>query len=246
MNPVLREGISLHFVEGHLFRAYFFSLTLLASIQCLLAFLSFFDPQAWLGRAYLFHLSAVAALTLAIYLSLRVGNQEFAPRTSRTVRFWFHEEGLRFREVALGQIGLLALHSLVFVAVSFPLLLWAAAIARPGAGDVQATLLLLMFYSLVYGMWGLVASTFWQSLESRQFFTRCLFGFFVFLSGLVHWSLNPVAYLLFHLGWVDLGKPILIWGFAWSPSQVHFVVHFFLLAAALLTYLRALKREGYL
>jgi hypothetical protein len=243
-NPVLQEEITIHLSEGGVFRAYFFSLVALASVECLLVFFNHFDPQVWTGRATLFHLSAAAAAALAIYLSLRVGNQEFV-RRSRPLGFWFHQRGVGLREVATGQIGFLAVHSLLFAAVSFPLLLWPAAVARTAPAHVQTAVLLILFYSLVYGMWGLVASTFWLSPESRQFFTRCLFGFFVFLSGLFHLSLNPIAYLLFHLGWAELGRGGGMWGLTWSPAQIHFFAHLFLLVAALFLYLRGLKREVY-
>jgi hypothetical protein len=57
--------------------------------------------------------------------------------------------------------------------------------------------------------------------------------------------LNPIAYLLFHLGWAELGRGGGMWGLTWSPAQIHFFAHLFLLVAALFLYLRGLKREVY-
>lgn len=243
-NPLFREGVQIYLIEGHGVAAYFYILIILAPLEFLTLFLPSFDPQTWMGPSNLFKVSSVAALLLIAYFGLRVANQEFVPWRFLPLRHWLHREGVRVSEVAVGQLALLCLHVLVFLLLSSPLLVWAGAIARTTAGSIMFTFFLLFFYSLTYGVWGLVAVTLWeQRLESRQAFIRCFFVSLIFFSALLYLPLNPVAFLLSYLGREDMA-PLVLWGWTWSALGVHFLFHLFLLGSGLLIYGWALRKEG--
>ena len=243
MNPVFQEGIQIYFIEGHGFAAYFYLLVVLAPLEFLTLFLPSFDPHIWMGPANLFKVSSVAALLLILYFGLRVANQEFVPWRFLPLKRWLHQEGISISEVALGQIGLLCLHVLIFVLLSSPLLIWAGAISRTAAVSILATFFLFLFYSLSYGVWGLVAVTLWENrVESRQVFVRCLLVSLLFLSGLLYLPLNPIAFLLSYLGRKDMA-PLVLWGWEWSAMAVHLLFHLFLLVSGLLIYWHALTKR---
>ncbi len=244
MNPVLREGIQIYLIEGHGFVAYFYFLIILAPLEFLTLFLPSLDPYVWMGPANLFKVMSVAALMLIVYFSLRVADQEFVPWRFLPIKRRLRQEGLRISEVALGQIALLCLHVLIFVLISSPLLIWAGALARANAVSILSTFLLLLFYALTYGVWGLAAVTLWEHrVESRQVFVRCLFVSLVFLSALLYIPLNPVAFLLYYLGGKEMA-PLVLWGWKCSATAVHFLFHLFVLGSGLLFYRWALRREG--
>jgi hypothetical protein len=132
---------------------------ILALIQFLTLVLPTGDPRFWMGPAYLFKLSSVAALLLLVYFSLRITNQEFLTSRFQPTKLWFSQRKMNLTRVAMGQISLLCLHLLVFLLLSFPLLAWAGAIEHAPVGAIISTLLLLFFYSLTYSMWGLFEPT---------------------------------------------------------------------------------------
>ncbi len=246
-NPVLHEGIDVYFTEGRGFMVYFFYLIILALIQFLILVLPTGDPRFWMGPAYLFKLSSVAALLLLVYFSLRITNQEFMTSRFQLTKHWFVQGKMSFTGVALGQISLLSLHLLVFLLLSFPLLGWAGAIEHTPVGAILSTLLLLFFYSFTYSVWGLFALALWDHREdSRRVFIRCLLVCLLLVSGLLYLPLNPVAFLLYHLEGLEL-SPLKLWQWQWDAPTVHFAFHFSLLVAGLLFYGVALKRlrEGY-
>ncbi len=242
-NPVFQEGVRIYLAEGQGFMVYFFYLVILALLQFLALILPAGDPQFWLGPAYLFKFSSVAALLLMVYFGLRLANQEFVPWKFQPLKHWFQQEQLNVSGIALGQILLLCLHVLIFILLSFPLLGWSGAIARAPAASILSTLLLLFFYSLTYSVWGLVALSLWEhKIDSRRVFTRWLFVCLVLLSGLLYLPLNPVAYLLHHLGGLELGAPLALWRWRLDALVVHFLFHLCLLALSLFVYWWTLKR----
>ena len=245
LGPVFREGIEIYLAEGHGFAAYFYLLILLAPAVFLSLFLPSLDAQVWVGPAQLFKLSSVAAMILIVYFSLRVANQEFAPWRFRPLKRWLLDEKLSRSEMVGAQLAVFLLHVAVFVLLSSPLLVWAGAIARAPAGSVLSVFLLLLFYALAYGVWGLAALALWERrFETRQVFVRSLFIGSVFLSAALYLPLNPVAFLLSYLGERAMA-PLSLWGWQWPASAVHFLFHIFLLGSGLLTYRWALRREGY-
>lgn len=233
-NPVFREGIQIYLIEGHGFVAYFHFMILLAGTEFLTLFLPSLDPQVWIGPANLFRVSTVAALILISYFVLKVANQELVPWRFLPLKRRLRQEGLSNSEVALGQLALLGLHALLFVLVASPLLIWAGAIARTAPAMILSTLLLLFFYALTCGVWGVVALALGEHrVEGRQVFVRSLFIALIFLSALLYLPLNPIVFVLSYLGKQEVAV------------AAHFLFHFFVLGSGLIAHRWALSREDY-
>ena len=243
LGPLFREGVEVHVAEGHGFAAYFYLLILLVPVAFLALFLPGLDAQLWIAPGAFFTTSAVAAMILITYFTLRVANQEFAPWRFVPLRRRLMEEKLALGEVARGHLAILCLQVLIFTLLAAPLLVWAGAIARVPAARIAAMLLLLFFYGLAYGIWGLVALAAWErKLEIRQVFVRAFFISAMILTAVLYPPLNPAGFLLAYLGDKEMA-PLVLWGRPWSPVAAHFLFHLFLLGAGLWLYHRALRRE---
>ena len=150
----------------------------------------------WSGSASLFKVCAVTALLLMVYFALRVANQEFAPWRFKPVKRWVREkvcdrgDGRRpawcfFRSYRSFNASL---HAALDLGRSH---------RAHAATSITRTFLLLLFYALSYGVWGLVTLALWERrAESRQVFIRCLFFSLVIFSALFYLPLNPMAFLL--------------------------------------------------
>ncbi len=245
-NPVFEEGVRLYLIEGESFAVYFFLLVILGLVQFSTLLLSSYDPEIWLGTAYLFKISAVSALILIIYFGLRIADQEFASWKFFPLKRWLGQERISLSQFAAGQLALLCLHSFLLVFFSSPLLIWAAAIARASVTALGFTFFLLLFYSLAYGVWALVALTLFEHrAESREVFVRCVFISLVFLSALIYLPLNPIAFLLSYLG-KNRAAPLAFWGWRFSAAAVHLFFHLAILTSGLLAYQGALRRRAIL
>ncbi len=78
---------------------------------------------------------------------------------------------------------------IISVLLLVPLLAWAGAIARTPPASIAGTMLLLLFYALSYGVWGLAALALWERrMENRQVFVRCLFAALVIINRVVLWN----------------------------------------------------------
>jgi hypothetical protein len=242
-NPIWRESIDIYFGEGHGFAVYFYLLIILAPIEFFSLYIPSLDAQMWSGSASLFKVCAVTALLLVIYFALRVANQEFAPWRFKPLRNWVREEGQSVEIIGRGQMAFLATHIALSLLLCVPLLAWAGAIARTPLGSVAVTFLLLLFYSVSYGVWGLATLALWErKVENRQIFVRCLFAALVILSALFYMPLNPVAFLLAYLSRQELA-PLSIFGWQWSANFIHYSFHVALGGAGYATHRWALKRE---
>lgn len=245
-NPVFREGVGIYLLEGHGATVYVYLLMILAPIEFLTLFLPSLDPQAWMGAANLFKVSAVVAMLTMVYFALRIANREFVAWRFLSLKQWIVERGIRLSQVAIGQFSLLCLHAALLMLVSLPLLIWAAAIARASAAAILATFSLLFFYALAYGVWGLAAAILWERrLESRQVFIRCFFFALIIASALLYLPLNPVAFLIYTLGQKEIA-PLMLGATQWSAATLHFLFHFILFGLGLLAYRWTLKRESLL
>jgi hypothetical protein len=243
-NPVFREAVEVFYNEGHGLPAYLYILVILAPVQFLSLAIPALDVQMWTGSANLFKVCSITALLLMVYFAMRVANQEFAPWRFQPMRRWLREEKLPAGSVGRAQLAFLSLHLFVSMLVCAPLLMWAGAIARTELITVLVTLLLLLFYSLSYGVWGLVTLALWErKAENRQVLVRCFFFSVAIVSALIYLPLNPVAYVLSYLGREELAS-LTIGGLNWSATSVHFGFHLALLGAGLATYLWALKHGG--
>jgi hypothetical protein len=245
LGPVFREGIEIQIVEGHGFAAYFYLMILLAPVVFLALFLPSLDADVWIGPAQLFKVSSSAALLLIVYFGLRMANQEFAPWRFLPLKRWRRDEKLTAAEIARAHWSILALQSFILVLLASPFLVWAAAIARVPIGSLLAVLLLIFFYALAYGVWGLAALALWErKFETRQVFVRGFVVGVMILSAALYLPLNPVAFLLATLEEKEMAA-LMLWGRRWPASAVHFEFHILLLGLGLWIHRRALGREIY-
>jgi hypothetical protein len=140
-------------------------------------------------------------------------------------------------------LAFLSVHVAISLLLCVPLLVWAGAISRTPLDRIGVTFLLILFYALSYGVWGLAALALWERrLESRQVFIRCFFVALIIASGLFYLPLNPVAYLLAYLSRQDLA-PLALFGRQWPAIFVHFSFHIVLGAAGFALHRWALRRE---
>jgi len=242
-NPVWRESIEVYFGEGHGFAVYFYLLIILAPVEFLSLYVPSLDTQSWSGSASLFRVSSVTALLLLVYFALRVANQEFAPWRFRPLKYWRRDQGQPLAAISRAQCYFLLAHIFLSVLLCAPFLVWAGAIARTAISSMAITFLLLPFYSLTYGVWGLATLALWERrIESRQVFIRSFFVGLVILSALFYLPLNPVAFLLAFLSRQEL-PPLALFGSLWPGLYVHLVYHLLLGAAGYALYRWALKRE---
>jgi hypothetical protein len=242
-NPLLRESVEIFFLEGHGFAVYFYLLIILAPVEFLSLYLPSLDTQMWSGSANLFKVSAVTTLLLTVYLALRVANQEFAAWRFKPIKRWMREDGLGASAVSQGQLAFLSLHIAVSILLCAPFLIWAGAIARTPFPRVGVTLLLLSFYALSYGIWGLVTLALWERrAETRQVFIRCFFFCLVVFSALFYLPVNPVAFLLAYLGRQEL-MPLSIAGWKVGASTVHVAFHLLIGMTGLAAYRWALQKD---
>lgn len=242
MNPVLRESLEVFFGEGHDLPVYYHLLIILAPVEFLALFLPSVSAEMWSGSANLFKVSTTVAVLLVVYFALRVAGREYAPRRYKPVEHWLRDSGQPAGVVATGQVAFLAVHIVCSLLLTAPLLVWAAAIARAPLAGLAATLALIPFYALCYGVWGLVASVLWEGQpEKRYGGIRCFIFVVVVASLLIYRPLNPVVYLLAVLERQELA-PLGIAGVKWSADSVHFGFHLALGGAGLAAHRWALQR----
>ena len=242
-NPVWRESVEVYFNEGHGFAVYFYLLIILVPVEFLLLYLPSLDSQQWSGSASLFKVTSITAMLLMVYFSLRVANQEFAPWRFKPLKHWLRNQGQSMGAVSRAQIYFLLLHIGLSLLLCGPLLVWAGAIARTPAANIAVTFLLLPFYSLCYGVWGLATLALWERrIESRQVFIRSFFVCLVILSALFYLPLNPVAFLLAFLSRQAL-SPLSLFGWEWSGAVVHLTFHGLLGGVGFAVHRWALRRE---
>ena len=242
-NPVWRESLEVYFGEGHGFAVYFYILIILAPVEFLSLYVPSLDTQQWSGSASLFKVSAVTALLLIVYFALRVANQEFAPWRFKPLKHWLRQQGESTRSVSRAQVVFLVTHIAISLLLCVPFLIWAGAIARTPFLVMTVTLLLLPFYALTYGVWGLASLALWERrIESRQVFIRSFFVCLVILSALFYLPLNPVAFVLALLSRQEL-PPLSLFGWIWSGTGVNLTFHLLLGLFGYAAYRWALKRE---
>jgi len=242
-NPIWRESIAIYFEEGHGFQVYFYILIILAPVEFFSLYIPSLDAQIWSGSASLFKVCAVAAELLLIYFSLRVANQEFAPWRFKALRSWIRDEGQSVEIIRRGQWNFLITHVGVAWFLILPLMAWAGAIARTPLTTIAGTLLLLGFYAVSYGVWGLAALALWERrLENRQVFVRCLFTGLVVLSALFYTTINPVMFVLAFLSGQEL-KGLFLFGWPLPASWIHLGYHLLLGATGYRLHRWALRRD---
>jgi hypothetical protein len=241
-NTVFRESTEIFYYEGHGLPVYLYLLVIIAPVQLLSLYLPSLDAQMWSGSASLFEVCSVTALLLIVYFAVRVANQEFSPWRFQPLRVWRRDHGLAIAAIGRAQITFLSLHVAISVLLCAPFLLWAAAISRTPWIAIVGAFLLLPFYALVYGVWGLAASVFWERrVESRQVTIRAFVFCLVVISSLIYLPLNPAVYLLACIGRQEL-PPFAVGGWQGSATWLHFAFHLLLGGGGLIAHRWALER----
>jgi hypothetical protein len=245
VGQIFNEGIRLYLVEGRALSAPAYLLLFLGLVQCLMLFFPSIELQGWTGAAQLFKVSAIAALVLLPYFTVRLANQEYDSWRFVSLKSYFQEHGLSWREVAGGQLALLLFFAASLLLVSAPLLAWAGAISRVSPATIFAVLFLLWAYGCVVGVWGLVGVALWEhQAETRQVFARCMLGCLLFLSALLYLPLSPVAFLLALSAEAQFPAPGAAWQRVLSPVWAHFGFWFAVLCLGLWSHSAALRRRA--
>lgn len=245
MKQIFAEGVRLYLVEGRALSAHAYLLFFLGLVQCLMLFFPSLELQGWTGAAQLFKVSAVAALVLLPYFTVRLANQEYESWRFVTLKSWFQERGLSLREVAIGQLALLIFFAASLLLISTPLLAWAGAISRVPPVTIFAVLVLLLGYGCVVGVWGLVGLVLWEhQIETRQVFARCILGCLLFLSALLYLPLSPFAFLLAFVSEGQFPAPSAAWQRILSPAWAHFAFWLAVLCLGLWSHRAALRRRA--
>lgn len=242
MNPVLHEQFKVFIGEGHGLPAYLYPLGYLALVEFLLLTPMFLDTQMWSGSGSLLKICAACAVVLTVYFTLRAANRMYAPSRFKPLRYWLHERGYPVDVVARGQTAFLFAQVASSMLLLAPLLVWAGAISRTPPASLAATLVLIPFYALCYGVWGLAGLALLESeLEGRELMTRGFTVLVLVIAMIVYLPLNPVVYVLAVAG---LAEPVRfgIAGAHWSPDVANLSFHFAYGAAGLVAHRWALAR----
>ena len=231
-NPVWRESMEIYFVEGHGFAVYFYLLIILAPVEFLSLYIPSLDAQMWSGSASLFKVDGgddFAADGLFFPARGQSGVRALALQIAQDLAA--RRRPARAAVIRRAQLGFLCVHIGLSLLLCGPLLVWAGAIARTPLSSIALTFLLLPFYALIYGVWGLATLALWERrLENRQVFIRCLFAALVILSALFYLPLNPIAFLLAILSRQELA-PLALFGWQWPGTFSHLSFHLLLGAA---------------
>lgn len=242
MNPVLHEQLKVFISEGHGLQAYLYPLGCVALVEFLLLTPTFTDAQAWNSAGSLLKLCAVFALVLTVYFTLRAATRAYAPSRFKPLQYWLRERGYPVGVVARGQTAFLfaqAGGSLLLIA---PLLVWAGAISHTPPASLAATLALIPFYAVCYGVWGLAALALLErDIEVRE---MAAWGFTVLvllIAMVVYFPLNPVVYMLAVAG---IAEPVRfsVAGANWSPGIANISFHVAYGAAGLVAHRWALAQ----
>jgi hypothetical protein len=242
MNPVLRENLDVLFGERHVLTVYFYLLIILAPVEFGALYTQSLGEQMWKGSGSLLKVCASAAVVLIVYFAFRAANQEYATERFKPLEHWLRDGSRAVGVVARGRFAFLVVHVAGLTLLSAPLLIWAAAISHTPLPGLLATLALIPFYGLCYGVWGLVASVLWErDTQTREFGVRCFIFFVVIAALAVYLPLNPVFYLFALLGRQELA-PLTIAGVSLTADTAHFAFHLVLGGAGLGMTRWALKR----
>lgn len=242
MNPVLQEHLGIFFHEGIGLPAYLYPLGALALVEFLLLTPMFLSTQMWNGAGGLLRTCVAVAVVLTIYFTLRAAIREYAPSRFKPLHYWLRERGYSVGVVARGQVAFLLVQVGSLTLLTAPLLVWAGAISHTPGASLAATLALIPFYAVCYGIWGLVVLALLEGeLEGRKLMIYVFTGLIVVIAMVVYLPLNPVVYLLAVAG---VEEPIRVGtaGARWSPAIANLSFHIAYGAAGLAAHRWALAR----
>lgn len=242
MNPVLQDHLKVFFSEGHGLPAYLIPLGILALVEFLLLTPTFLDAQWWTGAGSLLKLCAALAVVLTVYYTLRAANQAYAPSRFKPLKYWLRERGYPVGVVARGQTTFLLMQAASSLLLIAPLLVWAGAVSHTPPASLAATLALIPFYAVCYGVWGLAALALLESeVEARELATRGITAVVLLIAMVVYFPLNPVVYVLAVAG---VAEPVRfsIAGLDWPPGIANVSFHLAYGAAGFVAHRWALER----
>ena len=251
MNPVLRENLAVFFGERHVLPIYSYLLIFLAPIAWGTVYTQSLGEQMWRGSGSLLKVCASAAFVLIVYFASRMANQEYAAERFKPLGHWLRDgnpstelrTGRAIGVLARGRVAFLAVHVACLTALSAPLVVWAAAISRAPLTALVATLALIPFYGLCYGVWGLVASVLWErEMLTREFAVRLFIVFVLIAAPVIYLPLNPVIYIFAIAGGQELA-PFTLAGVNLPAGAAHIAFHLVLGGAGLAAHRWALKRS---
>lgn len=242
MNPVLHEHLKVFFSEGHGLPAYLIPLGILALVEFLLLTPTFLDTQVWSGAGNLLKLCAALAVVLTVYFTLRAANRAYAPSRFKPLKYWLHERGYPVGVVARGQTAFLFAQVATSVLLIAPLLVWAGAISHTPPASLAATLALIAFYAVCYGVWGLAALALLEGeIEVRELATRGFTVLVLLIAMMVYFPLNPVVYVLAVAGTAEPVR-FSVAGADWPPGVANLSFHLAYGVAGLVAHRWALVR----
>jgi len=242
MNPVLREHLGVFFRERHGLPAQLYLLGILGLVEFLLLTSPYLGKQMWSGSGNLLKICAAVAAILTAYFALRTANREYAAARFKPLDYWLRERGYPVGVVARGQAAFLMVQIASSLLLVLPLLLWAGAISRTPPAALVATLALIPFYAVCYGVWGLVALALRENApDSREPLIRCFTILVVVIAMMIYLPLNPVVYLLAVAGIDDPARVGLV-GAQWSPAVANLSFHLAYGAAGFIAHRWALAR----
>ena len=242
MNPVLREQLTVCFNEGHGLPAHLYPLGILALVEFLLLTPSFLDTQMWSGAGSLLKNCASLAVVLTIYFTLRAANRVYAPSRFKPLKYWLHERGYPVGVVARGQAAFLCAQVASSVLLIAPLLVWAGAISHTPPASLVATLALIPFYAVCYGVWGLAALALLEGeIEIREVVTRVFTVLILIIAMIVYLPLNPIVYVLAVAGDAEPARFSIV-GADWPPDVANLSFHLAYGAAGFVAHRWALAR----
>jgi hypothetical protein len=242
MNPVLREQLTIGFSEGHVLPAHLYPLGLLALVEFLFLTPTFMDAQMWSGAGSLLKICASLAVVLTVYFTLRAANRVYAPSRFKPLKYWLHERGYPVGVVARGQAAFLFAQAATSVLLIAPLLVWAGAISHTPPATLAATLALIPFYAVCYGVWGLAALALLEGqFVECELATRGFTVVVLLIAMVVYFPLNPVVYVLAVAGVTDPVR-FSIAGADWPPDVANLSFHLAYGAAGFVAHRWALAR----
>lgn len=242
MNPVLREHLTVFYSERHGLPAYLYPLAFLALVEFLLLAPMYLDTQMWRGASSHFKICAALAVVLTIYYTLRTANRAYAPSRFKPRQYWLRERGYPVGVVARGQAAFLFTQVAGSVLLTAPLLVWAGAISHTPPAFLIATLALIPFYAVCYGVWGLAALALLEGeMEGRELMTRGFTVLVLVIAMMVYFPLNPVVYVLAVAG---VAEPVRfsVAGADWPPGVANVFFHLAYGAAGFVAHRWALAR----
>lgn len=243
MNPVLREQLTICFGEKHALPAYLYPLGMLALVEFMLLTPTFLDAQMWSGAGSLFRLCAALALVLTLYYTLRMTNCAYAPSRFKPLQYWLRERGYPVGVVARGQTAFLLVQAASAVLLIAPLLVWAGAISHTPPAFLAATLALIPFYAVCYGVWGFAALALLEhEVDGRELLTRVFTVLVLVIAMLVYFPLNPVVYVLAVAGVMEPTR-FSVAGADWPPGVANLSFHLAYGAAGFAVHRWALARS---